>query len=110
TSFGQPSDRRLAAGLARVHVGVAAELRELDEPGEPVLAGEGALAACFAQLGWHPVEAEPGVDLRLGLAGHAAGALEQAVLVELVPLLLSDLAQLDVVRLRPGEVLQRRAV
>src|SRR2546425_6198999 len=56
------------------------------------------------------VEAELGVDLRLGLARHAPRALEQAVLVQLVALFLGDGAELDVVRLGTGEVQQSGAV
>src|ERR1051325_4334083 len=72
--------------------------------------GEAYFPARFAQLRRNPVEAKLGVDLLLGLARHAARPLEQAVLVELVAVLLGDLAELDVVGLGPREVLQGGAV
>ena len=93
-----------------MHLQVAADVLELDEPRQAMLAGERDLAARLAQLGRHPVEAERVVDLGFGLSGDPPRAFEQSVLVELVPLLLGDLAQLDVVRLGPREILQGRAV
>src|SRR6266581_9505096 len=77
---------------------------------KPVLAGERDLAAGFAELGGNPVEAELRVDLLLGFSGGPTCALEESVLVQLVALLLGDLAELDVVRLGAGEVQERRAI
>src|SRR5439155_17899613 len=76
--LGHLVDRPLAAGLARVHLEVAAEVRELDEPDAPVLACAVVLAACFAQLGWPADVADPGVALSVGLARYAADFLEKA--------------------------------
>src|SRR5206468_11926577 len=46
----------------------------------------------------------------LGFAGGPTCALEEAVLVQLVALLLGDFAEVDVVRFGAGEVQERRAV
>ncbi len=70
----------------------------------------GDLAARLAQLGGNPVEAELAVHLLLGLSGDAPRAAVQPVLVQLVLLVLGDLAQLDVVRLGAGEVHEGGAV
>src|SRR5207253_6996879 len=90
----------------RMHLQVAADVLDLDEARQTMLAGERDLATRFAQLRRHPVEAERVVDLLFGLARDPPRALEQSVLVELVPLLLGDLAELDVVRLGSREILQ----
>src|SRR5438477_113709 len=108
--LGHLVDGALAVGGRGVHLEIAADVRELHEARQSTLAGQGDFPAGFAQLRRYPVEAELGVDLFLGLPGHAPRPLEQAVLVELVAVLLGDLAELDVVRFGAGEVLQRRAV
>src|SRR5690349_3699401 len=103
-------DRALAVGGARMHLQVPADVLHLDEVRQTMLLGERDLTARLAQLGRNPVEAQLGVYFLFGLPGHATRSLEQAILVELVPVLLRDLAELDVVRFGAGEVLQGRAV
>src|SRR5207237_10123252 len=76
-------ERALAVGGGRVHRQVAADVLELDEPRQAMLAGERDLAARLAQLGRHPVEAERVVDLGFGLSGYPPRTFEQSVLVEL---------------------------
>src|SRR5437867_2379810 len=107
---GHVLDRPLPVGGARVHLEVTADVLHLHEMRKPVLAGERDLAAGFAELGGNPVEAELRVDLLLGFAGGPTCALEEAVLVQLVALLLGDFAEVDVVRFGAGEVQERRAV
>ena len=107
---GHVLDRSFPIGGARVHLQVAANVLHLHEVREPMVAGERDLAARFAQLRRDPVEAELRIDLLFGLPGRTPRALEEAVLVQLVALLLGDLAQLDVVRLGAGEIQQRRTV
>ncbi len=69
------------------------------------------LAAHLAQLRRNPLEAERRVDVFLALAGdaHVVFDPEQAVFVQLEAEIDRAVAQRDVVRLRAGEVLQRRA-
>src|SRR5213082_2911986 len=92
--------------VAEVCIWRSPDVRELHEARQSTLAGQGDFPAGFAQLRRYPLEAELGVDLFLGLPGHAPRPLEQAVLVELVAVLLRDLAELDVVGLGAREVLQ----
>ena len=108
---GHRPDVVLAVGFGAVHVEVAAQIGEIDEPRERAGRGGVELAAHLAQLGRNPVEAERGVDLLLALAGDAnlVGDPEQAVLVQLEALADGAVAQRDVVGLRSGEVLQRGA-
>ena len=68
------------------------------------------LALVFAQLGWRQGQAEALIQLRLGAAGETPCALEQAIFIEFQAMIDGDLAQRDVVRLRPGEVAERGAV
>ena len=93
-----------------MHLEVAPEVLELDQLGQPVRARQRDLPPGFAQLRGHKVQAQLGVDLLLRLPGHPARAFEEAVLVQLVALLLRDGAQLDVVRFGAREVLQCSAI
>ena len=69
------------------------------------------LAAALAQLGRDPRQAEPRVDLLLGRAAHRLARLvvEDPVLGDVQPAADRRLAQLHVVRLGAGEVLQHVA-
>ena len=100
----------LAVGFGRVGVQIAAQVVSLDEPRQTTRLGGFDLASCFAKLGWNPVEAEGLVHLVLRLSRDALVSLhtEQAVLVELQAAAHRAVAKRDVVRLRSGEVLQRR--
>ena len=64
----------------------------------------------FAQLGWWQCHAEALIQLLLRTACETPSALEQAILVELQATIDGDLAQCDVMRLRPGEVAEGGAV
>ena len=79
--------------------------------GQRVLQGGFDFAAVLAQLGRDKGEPQRRVDRVLAVASHhdAIGQPRQAVLVETQPKGDGAVAQGDVVRLRPGEVLQRRA-
>jgi hypothetical protein len=91
-----------------VHVQVAAQVGALDQRRQSARGGGLDLAAVLAQFGRNPGQPERGVDLLLGRARATAPALEQTVLVELHALCDGQVAQPDVVRLRAGEVHQRR--
>ena len=95
-----------------VHVQVAAQVALLDRPGQGPRAGQLDLAVVLPQLGRDPGQAEGGVHLLLRGGGDdpAGGRLGQAVLAERPPSVDGQLAQADVVRLRPGEVQRRRPV
>ena len=92
-----------------MHVQVAADLADLDQGGQAVLASGLDLAAVLAQLRRDPCHAEPRVHLGLVLAGqHLAGLdLLDAVLAHLEPGPHRRLAQRHVVVLRAGEVLEQ---
>ena len=94
-----------------VHVHVAPQVRERDEPRQAPGLGGVDLAAGLAQRRIDARQAERGVDAVLGLAGDAGpgGGVGEGVLVQRVAARQGALPQLDVVRLRSGEVLQRRA-
>ena len=99
--------RGFAVARVRVHLQVAVDLLEGDELRERVFLRERDLAAVFPHLRRNPVEAERGVDLLFRPARDTLRSPKHTVLVELELLGLGDLAQLDVVRLRAGEVLHR---
>ena len=90
---------------------VAAEVAAGDQPRQPPRLGRLDLAPVLAQLRRDPHEAERLVDPLFGLAGdgEAGGDVEQAVLVQLAAAGDGAVAQRDVVGLRSGEVLERRA-
>lgn len=67
------------------------------------------LPVVFAQFGADPGQPDGAVDRCLRLAGNALLSSEDAVLVDLQTLGLRKLAQCDVMRLRAGEIHQRRA-
>lgn len=67
------------------------------------------LAAALAQFGWRPVKADRLVDGGLRRARDPFVAAEHAVFVDLQAAGLRDPAQRDVVRLRSGEIDERRA-
>ena len=108
---GHRPDVVLPVRLGGVHVEIAAQIGELDQTGQARGGGRVDLAAHFAQFGRHPLEAERRVDVLLALAGDAAVVVDpvEAVLVQLEAESDRAVAQRDVVRLRPGEVLHRRA-
>src|SRR6266851_5696393 len=91
---------------------VTADVGELDQLWQLALARQLDLARAFAQLRRNPRQADRGIDVRFGSAGQAGGLIfhgVDAVLVDLESLAHGHRAQLDVVLLRAGEVLQRRA-
>src|SRR5215475_9384565 len=67
------------------------------------------LAGVLAQFRRDPRQVHRAKDRLLGLPGHPLLAQEHAVLVELQAARLRELADRDVVRLRAGEVVERRA-
>jgi hypothetical protein len=81
---------------------------EGDKVGEATLYGGLYLAPVLPQLGLNPFHAQYTINLLLGLACDppVGVALEEAVLVELVPLLDGDGPQLYVMLLRACEVLE----
>ncbi len=101
--------RRLAVARVGVHLQIAADLLERYERRKLVRFCQRDLVAPFAQLGWDPLEVEGAVHVGFGSARNAFGSAIQSVLVQLELLGLGDLAQLDVVGLRAGEVLHCRA-
>ena len=110
-------ERRAAVRPGRVAVQLAAQRAVRDELGQPVAAPgveprRVQLACALAQLGRDPRVAEERVDaLLVGVPGDLAGRLDlDAVLRDREAAPLRVLAQLDVVLLRPGEVLEQVAV
>ena len=94
-----------------MHVDIALDVALLNERGQFVGGGQLDLAAVLAHLRRNAVEAQLGVDLVFGLAGHPLVALErrQAVLVQRESHAQRALAQRDVVVLAAGEILHGSA-
>ena len=99
-----------AVGRRRVHVDVAAEIGGGDEPGQGLALGGLDFTAVLAQLRRHRLEVQRGVDVLLAGARDPLLVLDaiEPVLVQLQAAPQGAVAQRDVVRLRPGEVLHRR--
>ena len=104
-------ERLAPVGQRRVAVQVAAQVLERDELRQRALRRRLELAAALAQLRRDPLEAEPLVDLLLGrAAGRLAGVVvEDPVLAHVQPAPDGGLAQLHVVGLGAGEVLEHVA-
>jgi hypothetical protein len=66
-------------------------------------------ASPLALFGRNPRQSDRGIDRLLGLAGDAALAAKDAVLVDLEPAAQPEPADRDVVGFRSGEIVQRRA-
>ena len=100
-----------AVGGRRVHVQVAAQVLERDQPRQRAGLGRLDLAAILAQFRRDERQAERLVDAFLGLAGHERTVVHpvEAVFVQLEAALDGAVAKRDVVALRAGEVLERRA-
>ena len=94
-----------AVGGVGVGVEIAADVLEPDELRQRVLLRGFDLAAVLPQQGVHEIQAQLRVDFLLRRPGDPLVAFEQAILVELEPGLHGDLAQVDVVGLGAGEVL-----
>ena len=99
---------RLAVARVGVHLQITADLLERHQRRQFMLARQRDLVAAFAQLRWYPIESQRGVDFLLRASADALRAAVQPVFVQFQLFRLGDLAQLDVVRLRAGEILQRR--
>ncbi len=107
--FDHLGQRRFPVARVGVHLQIAADFLERHERGKLVFSCQRDLVAPLAQLWWDPVELERAVHVGFSSARNVFGSPIQSVLVQLEFLGLGDLAQLDVVCLRAGEVLHRGA-
>ena len=97
--------------LGRVHVQIAAQIGAIDEARQRTRGRRLDFAARFAKFRWNPVEAQRAVNVGLLFAADACvvGRTKEPVLIEFHPEPDCPIAQHDIVRLRSGEVLERRA-
>ncbi len=100
-------DRGLPVAPGRVHVKHALQILQLHELGYLPCRGCGDLARVLAKLRRNVGEAEDLEKIFLALTPHRPAPLPQAVLVELVSLLLRERADSNVMRLGAGEIVQR---
>ena len=91
-------------------VQVALDVGKRDQLRQEALEGGLDLAVVLAQLGLDVRQSDLCVGFLLGAAGDLGVILEDAVLVHLQAALHAPAAHRDVVRLGPGEIVQRRAV
>ena len=109
--------RAMVLGSARPSVAVVCMCMsprrscERDQPRQRAGLGRLDLAAILAQLRWNERQSQRLVDAFLGLPGHQRTIVDpvEPVLVELEAALDGAIAKFDVVALRAGEVLERRA-
>ena len=95
-----------AVRRVRVNVEVPADILELDEPRESAGPGGLDLPVLLPELGRDPREAEGRVDALLRVPRDLPLALEDPVLVEFPPAGDREAAEVDVVVLVPGEILE----
>ena len=93
-----------------MHVQVAPDGVPGDELGQGAAVGQVDLAAVLAQFGDDVLQLQHLVDVLLALPAQPFHPFVDAVLVDLQPPVLGDLAQGDVVRLGAGKVVQGGAV
>ena len=111
-ALGHLADAALAVAGRRVHVEVAAQVFTGDQTRQAAPIGGRELAPALAQLGRDPgqPEAREHVDLAgAGVEQDLVTAPKQALVADLEAPLVGPFAQLDVVALRPGEVVQASA-
>ena len=103
-------DVMAAVGFRRMHVDVAAQIGERDQPRQRACLGGVDLSPQLAERRVDEGEAQRCVQAFLGLASHlvAGDDVEEAIFVQGEPAVQRALAQGDVVRFRAREILQRR--